>query len=193
MSFHRLAPFHIANAIAVALPLIAAIGCTTSTSQETVLPTAPVAKAVGFRDPFDYCAAVGTIDAPDDRYSGPAVTEPIARGLKDAFEAPPAAPLAPFFHNSIWRCMDGRVYACNRGSNLPCLEKADAGREPTAAMNAFCRTNPGADYIPFAATGRATIYQWRCRGARPAIVKQYVEPDRRGFLSNVWHEIPPPP
>lgn len=190
MSCHRRASFRIAKTVAVALPLIAAIGCTASTPQETILPMAATAKPGGFRDPFDYCAAVGTIDAPDGRYVGPAVTEAIARGLRDAFEAPPDTPLAPFFYNSIWRCLDGRVYACNRGTNLPCLEKADAGREPTAAMNAFCRSNPNADYVPFAVTGRATVYQWRCRGVAPAIVTQYVEPDRRGFLSNVWREIP---
>jgi hypothetical protein len=40
-----------------------------------------------FSDPFAYCAAVGTIDAPDARYTGPKVPEVVARfekGLRRA-------------------------------------------------------------------------------------------------------------
>ncbi|MGC9335618.1 MAG: hypothetical protein ACP5JJ_15830, partial [Anaerolineae bacterium] len=33
-----------------------------------------------YADPFAYCAAVGTVDAPDANYTGPAVPESVAQG-----------------------------------------------------------------------------------------------------------------
>jgi hypothetical protein len=41
-----------------------------------------------FSNPFAYCTALGTIDAPDSRYSGPKVPEAVAQGVKKAFGAP---------------------------------------------------------------------------------------------------------
>lgn len=70
-----------------------------------------------FTDPFAYCAAVGTIDAPDARYAGPKVPESIARGLQAALNAPdmPQQPDSDFIpayitgHDTIyeWRCTNG--------------------------------------------------------------------------------------
>jgi hypothetical protein len=142
-----------------------------------------------FDDPFAYCAAVGTIDAPDARYAGPAMPDAIASGLKAALGGSEAAPPARFREGSTWRCMAGKVYACTIGANLPCSEKADTSRSPTAAMMAFCRDDPGADGIPMVVTGRATVYAWRCAGDVPAIEHQITEPDARGYLANVWYEI----
>jgi hypothetical protein len=120
-----------------------------------------------FDDPFAYCEAVGTIDAPDARYSGPALPEPIARGLKAALAQPADGPVEPLLRNSIWRCMDGKVYACTVGANLPCAEKADQQRAPAPALTDFCRQNPGAEVIPMAVTGRAPVFAWRCTGGAP--------------------------
>jgi hypothetical protein len=146
---------------------------------------------VTFRDPFAYCAAVGTIDQPDARYTGEQVPESVARGLMKAVNAPPNAPLDPFLRASFWRCMDGKVYACTVGANLPCQAKADLSRSPSAAMVDFCRQNPESEVIPAVVTGRMTVYQWRCRGGAPEIVRQVAQPDARGFLSGIWHEISP--
>jgi hypothetical protein len=49
-----------------------------------------------FTDPSTYCAVLGTIDAPDSRYTGPKVPEAVTRGLKKALGAPADAPLGPF-------------------------------------------------------------------------------------------------
>jgi hypothetical protein len=144
-----------------------------------------------FDDPFAYCAAVGTIDAPDARYTGPAMPEAVARGLKAALDLPAEAPLDLLLGNSIWRCMDGKVYACTIGANLPCAEKADTRTEPSAAVGEFCRENPGADIIPMAVTGRATAFEWRCANARPTIVRQFARPDAAGYLTNIWYPIAP--
>lgn len=142
-----------------------------------------------FDDPFAYCAAVGTIDAPDARYAGPAMPDSIAGGLKAALGGSEDAPPAWFREGSTWRCMGGKVYACTIGANLPCSEKADTSRSPTAAMTAFCRDDPGADGIPMVATGRATVYAWRCAGDAPVIERRLTEPDASGYLANVWYEI----
>jgi hypothetical protein len=112
-----------------------------------------------FGDPFAYCAVHGRIDAPDSRYTGPKVPEVVAQGLKKAFGAPADAPLGPFLRNTFWRCMDGQVYACTVGANLPCQERADVSRQPTPGMTDFCKNNPHAEGIPAVATGRATVYE----------------------------------
>ncbi len=149
------------------------------------------AQITTFSDPFVYCTSVGTIDAPDARYVGPRIPDTVAKGLQKAFNAPADAPLEPFRTNSFWRCMDGKVYACTVGANLPCQAKANTDRVPTAAEVDFCKANAQADFIPMAVTGRETVYEWRCRDGRPDIVRQMTTPDARGFLSNIWYELRP--
>jgi hypothetical protein len=113
-------------------------GATEASSQ--VHNTAAASPAPGsgpqarFSDPFAYCAAVGTIDAPDARYTGPKVPEVVAQGLKKAFGAPADAPLGPFLRTTVWRGMDGQVYACTVGANLLCQERVDVRRTPTQGM-----------------------------------------------------------
>src|ERR671918_1505994 len=90
---------------ALRLTILAFIACTSPpASQVTTPPTASPAEGSGqpatFTDPFAYCAAVGTIDAPDSRYTGPNVPEAVARGLMKAFSAPAAAPPEPFLPNT---------------------------------------------------------------------------------------------
>jgi hypothetical protein len=144
-----------------------------------------------YTDPFAYCAAVRTIDAPDARYTGAKMPESIARGLQKAFHAPASAPLGPFLENSVWRCMDGKVYACNVGANIPCQEKADTSRKPTAVLKEFCEGNRDAAVIPAYVTGRATVYEWRCKGTAPTAVRQLTRPDARGYLASAWYQISP--
>jgi hypothetical protein len=144
-----------------------------------------------FSDPFAYCAAVGTLDEPDARYTGPDVPEAIVQGLREALDTPDDAPMDWFVAGTVWRCMDGQVWACFVGANLPCTAKADISRTPTSGMVDFCQENPASDFIPAAATGRETVYEWRCADGEPEIVKELVEPDAQGFLSNIWYEISP--
>jgi hypothetical protein len=145
-----------------------------------------------FRDPFVYCAAVGTTDAAGDRYIGPKMAAAIEEGLKTAMAMPADAPTQSLTANSLWRCMNGRVYACTVGANLPCSEKADTARQPSAAVVEFCQRNPGAEVIPMAVTGRATVFEWKCESNIPAIVRQFTEPDAQGYLANIWYQIEPP-
>ena len=147
-------------------------------------------KTKTYNDPFAYCQAVGTIDAPDARYTGPQVPEIIAQGLRNAFNTP-NTPLDIYMRGTFWRCMNGKVYACNVGANLPCGSKANTDRTPTEALVDFCEQNANADVIPMYVTGRETAYEWKCTNGAPEIVRQLVQPDERGFLSNIWYEISP--
>jgi len=127
----------------------------------------------------------------DARYTGAETPEAVVNGLRKVLETPDDVPMEPFVAGTFWRCMDGKVWACFVGANLPCTEKADTSRTPTPDMADFCAANPTSDFIPAYVTGRATVYEWRCTAGAPEIVKQLVEPDAQGFQSNIWYEISP--
>jgi hypothetical protein len=143
------------------------------------------------RDPFEYCAAVGTIDEPDADYQGPKLPESVIQAMIRQGILPRQGPAA-FQHNAVWRCMGGKVWACTFGANLPCLEKADQSQIPTRAMDEFCAAHRWEQAIPAAVTGRATVYAWRCTEGRPQIGRRLFRSDPRGFLSAFWYELAPP-
>ena len=145
-----------------------------------------------WHDPFAYCAAVGNVDAPDRRYTGPALPPAIPRGLRKAFGVEPTEPLAPFERGTSWRCMDGAVYACNVGANLPCDAKPAADPAPTDAMRTYCAENRDATFIPMYVTGHDTLYDWSCADGSPQRGRQTAELDARGFVASIWHRIEAP-
>jgi hypothetical protein len=150
----------------------------------------PAGGQLAYNDPFAYCAAVGTVDAPDARYDGPAMPDVIVQGMVRqgivTADAPP-----DFQKNAVWRCMDGQVWICHFGANLPCQEKADTSQVPSGAMRDFCQANPGAEVIPAAVTGRATVYEWRCADGQPQVVRQVFQRDPQGYLADFWVELAP--
>ena len=101
-------------------------------------------------------------------------------------DAPPA-----FQGNAVWRCMDGSVWACHFGANLPCQEKADMSQEPTSEIRDYCQENPNAEGIPAAVTGRATVYEWACTDGKPEVVQQLFTGDPQGYLAEFWVELSP--
>jgi hypothetical protein len=131
------------------------------------------------------------MDTPDARYTGPKTPEVIIKGLRQVLKTPDDAPMEWFVAGTFWRCMGGKVWACFVGANLPCTTKADTSRTPAPAMVDFCKANPASDFIPAYVTGRATVYEWRCTNGAPEIVKELVQPDAQGFLSNIWYELSP--
>ena len=149
---------------------------------------APAAPST-YTDPFAYCAAVGDVDEPDARYTGEKVPQLVAEALKKASGAASDAPLADFVGNSAWRCMGGKVYGCFVGANIPCWSKADTNRTPSDGATTFCKEQPNADFIPAFATGRETVYEWRCKEGTPEIVKQVFEVDARGFQVDFWYPL----
>ncbi|MCB9419918.1 MAG: hypothetical protein H6667_08945 [Ardenticatenaceae bacterium] len=166
-------------------------------SQCTVAPTATATSTApaalqstnNYTDPFAYCAAVGTIDTPGSDYTGPQTPMSIIDGLKQAANLSADMPNTIIESGTFWRCMNGRVWACFVGANLPCSEKADTSQTPTQPMTDFCQANTAADAIPAAVTGRATVYEWRCTDGSPTVVKQLFQPDSQGFISDFWYEI----
>ncbi len=170
-----------------ALLLLPAAGCV------AILMASRPAAAGGatYDDPFEYCAAVGTVDRPGPPYSGPAMPDRLARKLKAATGAAADAPLALFREGAFWRCMDGQVFACTVGANLPCMTKADPGREPAAAVRDFCREQPEAEAVPAVVTGRATIHAWRCAAGQPVIEGAPRAVDAAGFLADIWYRLEP--
>lgn len=157
--------------------------------QGTCAPAAPGGESSG-SDPFAYCAAVGTIDAPDASYTGQAVPDSIVQAMIGQGIVTADAP-AEFQKNAVWRCFSGKVWVCHVGANLPCQEKADTSQEPTDAMEEFCTANPDSRVIPAAVTGRGTVYDWKCAGGKPQVGDQILQVDPQGFIANFWYELPP--
>jgi hypothetical protein len=141
-------------------------------------------------NPVDYCRAVGTIDAPDTQYVGPALPDWIVRSLMRAVHAPPSAPMSVFRH-ATWRCLDGAVLACSVGANIPCDQKADPSHTASVGAKRFCRQNPATDVVPAYAAGHATIFEWRCAAGDPVIARQVLDVDAAGFPSAFWHRVTP--
>jgi hypothetical protein len=147
--------------------------------------------AASYSDPFNYCTAVGTIDQPDGRYTGPKTPEVVVKGLMKASGVSADMPQEVFSQGTFWRCMDKQVYACFVGANLPCDSKANTSKEPTATMNEYCQANPNSDFIPAAATGHDTIYAWACKNGTAVTDQQVFHVDSQGYISEIWYAIPP--
>ncbi len=173
--------------------LIGAAACSPQvTSPVAAAPTNTSVQT--FTDPYAYCAAVGTVDAPDARYTGPKVPDSVINGYKTAAGLQSSTePLDMFQKLTIWRCMGGKVYACNFGANLPCDSKANTSSTPTQAMLDFCKATPNTDFIPMAVTGHDTIYSWRCVNDQPQVLQQIAQVDAAGYLANIWYPIQPGP
>jgi len=140
-------------------------------------------------DPFTYCSTVGNLDVPDARWMGPKVPDAVLTGLIKAANISPNMPRDQLANSSFWRCMNGKVYACTVGANLPCQEKADTNKTPGAALNDFCKANPASTLVPAVVTGRATVYEWKCVSGKPEVARELFKPDARGFIADFWYEI----
>ena len=144
-----------------------------------------------YDNPFAYCGAIGTVDQPGAPYVGDPNPTDVFLGLADITDLPPDAPErteTPDFH---WRCMDGFVYACTYGPNLPC-GKADLSSRATPEMIDFCAEHFDGTPLPGSLVGHQTIYGWVCRGETPATTHQKYQVDPQGFVVSFWHWIPEP-
>lgn len=166
-------------------PTIPALATPTPTPMLAPSPTEDVPTT--FDDPFSYCAAVGIIDAPDNRWAGPTVPDTVRRFLLEKFNLDESLWSRSFFG---WRCYQDEVWGCFVGANIPC-GPANTSREPNPAMVEFCQENPESDDIAFAVTGHDTIYLWDCHGGTSVIDRQWLSVGPRGFISEYWHKILP--
>jgi hypothetical protein len=178
--------------------------CTSAASTQNSVPPATILAAqpsatiapnqATYTDPFAYCSAVGTIDAPDSRYTGVAMPDTLIQGyLKAAGLQNNGEPMDLLRTTTSWRCMDKSVYVCNIGANLPCDSKADTNKNPTQAMQDFCKANQNADSIPMSVTGHATIYSWGCAKDTPKLLSQVFQVDAAGYITNIWYQLPANP
>ncbi len=85
------------------------------------------------------------------------------------------------------RCMDGRLWACFTGANLPC-HKMNTSRDNKGAES-FCQTNPQAPIVPAFATGHDSIYSYRCVAGRAEITGTTFPLDARGFAATLWAPV----
>ena len=181
--------------VGLSLGIVLFIGaCSAPTLQSTPKQAQPTAAVVSseqpvYDDPFTYCAAIGTIDTPNQQYTGPKMPDSIIKGMVKQGIVSADAP-AEFQKNAVWRCMDHSVWVCQFGANLPCQEKADTSKVATSGMEDFCKASPTADNIPAVVTGRATVYEWKCNAGKPEIVKQVFQVDPQGYLANFWYKLP---
>lgn len=163
-------------------------GCAPRSAPPGAAVSAPTPAQAQFSDPFQYCAAVGTIDAPDARYIGPAVPGPVIKEMREKAGIAGDAPDDAVAAGTAWRCKDGHVWACFVGANLPC-SKANTSSTPQPEMVGFCRKNPKAGSIPAAVTGHETVYDWRCVDGTPRVARQRFTTDAQGFVSDFWYEL----
>lgn len=133
----------------------------------------------GFHDVFSYCAAVGTVDAPDHRYHGVSPPPEVAAALADAAGSP---------ETLRWRCMDGEVYACATGPNVAC-GRADHRQRPNMAVRRYCQSQPDAPSVPLGVAGPRTLYQWSCAGTQAVMARQVAHADARGFVAEFWRPL----
>ncbi len=92
-----------------------------------------------------------------------------------------------FRQQTFVRCVGPKLMVCVIGANLAC-GKANARRRLPGATS-FCRENPDAEIVPFAATGHDTIYEWRCIGHQAVAGKRFQTVDPQGFIAENWREV----
>jgi hypothetical protein len=155
--------------------------------------SAAKAETGALNDPVTYCQAVGTIDAPDAKYKGPAVPDwMVAKAYPpEAIKAQKDAGMDPK-RAIVWRCASGGVLMCVQG-NAPQCGKASTSKTPTKAMQDYCAETPNADVIPLYVIGHETpmIFDWGCHGKEPTIKSQVFKVDAQGYPAELWQTVTP--
>jgi hypothetical protein len=143
----------------------------------------PAQAAETYPNVFDYCAAIGTIDQADARFTG-ALPDYKAAKLFDI--APGALHEGAF----VWRCMNGAVLVCAQ-LNSPICGKANISQTPTKPMNDYCQLNPDSTVIPMVVMGQEhpPAYDWACRQGIPTVTRRIFTPDARGYPPDLWKKL----
>ena len=118
---------------------------------------------------------------------GPRAPAPVPAALTPAVAKALDIP-ADMAREAYVRCAGDRLLACSIGANLNCF-KANRSRSLPGAT-AYCRANPDLDFIPMAATGHDTIYEWRCTGRRAVAGKVLARVDAEGYEADNWKALP---
>lgn len=137
--------------------------------------------AQSYSDPAAYCKAVGTIDKPDSRYTGPKLPAWMAKELNLKRSQ------GKFME---WRCADGAVLACVYGANIPCDAKANTSQTPTAAIVDYCKQNPDSTFVPMFVIGHETAISWACHSGNPVVINSAAV-DAQGYQKSYWKRVSP--
>jgi hypothetical protein len=82
------------------------------------------------------------------------------------------------------RCMEGHLYMCNVGANLPC-GKADVS-DSLPGVAAWCHDNPNTAIVPAFVTGHDTVYRWACVDGVARAGKPIQSVDPAGYFARYW-------
>ncbi|QNI33864.1 hypothetical protein H7849_08120 [Alloacidobacterium dinghuense] len=134
-----------------------------------------------YSDPVAYCHAVGRIDKPDSRYTGPKLPAWMAKKLNLKTSQS---------RMMEWRCADGTVLACLYGANIPCDSKANTSQKPTDPILDYCRQNPDSTFVPMVVTGHDTTVSWACHGGNPVVINSAAV-DAQGYAKAYWKTVSP--
>jgi hypothetical protein len=142
-----------------------------ATASSAAAAATRVAAGQSYADPFAYCAALGTVDYVDGRYSGSMVTPEIAQALR--------MPIDSSRDRVVWRCVGGQVLGCSSFAWPRC------GIVPTAKeLVEFCRLFPDVPRL-IAPQG-----PWSCVAGKPKLPDNASWPvDARGFAVGAWINI----
>jgi hypothetical protein len=135
-------------------------------------------------DPFAYCSAIGSVETPAGGSSPvPMALKPF---LSRALGLPAGRDLRP--ESYYWRCMNGMVFVCAIGANIPCGAKADLAKRNLGA-DKYCQDNPEAAFVPAYATGHETLFAWSCSLGHAVPGKRIAKLDARGYRIDIWHKV----
>lgn len=165
-----------------AATLVAALGCRATLSC--------AAQSKPDESLAQVCARVGNDDTV--RPYSPSLQAATARAFKTLFPRAKADPDPTTWQTQAnYRCMNGKVWVCFIGANLPCAKINTARDNPGA--NAFCREQPDADVVPAVATGHDAAYSYTCHDGRAVVGHATWQLDSRGFAKALWTELPDGP
>jgi hypothetical protein len=137
-----------------------------------------------YDDVTRYCDALGTVDEPDQQWTGSTVPREVIDAATAHF-----GPRIVADNSVLWRCLNHDVVWCMYWGTNHC-PKGDLDTSPNPMIRAFCsdERNRGAGSIGRADAG-ATIWHWRCQDGTPVIVDQAIPVDERGFPASIWQVL----
>jgi hypothetical protein len=147
-------------------------------------PTEPLSTS----DPWRYCAQVGTVDGPDDRFVGDSMPYALMNRLISE------GIFAPGLHSDVqWRCEDGTLRVCVIDLYDWC-SSAYLNVTPDRPMIDYCYEHPDEEIFPGYIQGHGNqLIQWRCKDGIVIGDKsdgEEIERDARGFISAEWSLLP---
>lgn len=145
---------------------------------------------ITYEDPWQYCLAAVTVNAPGEEYTGSpspeAIRESVFRMLMIAEADRPS-------HNVIWRCLDGQVMGCDATASQDCLTSYSLDQTPSSAAVEECaKPDMEGIVLPAAVAGRETPYEWSCVNGEPTITGQGISIDEQGFNLLIWFPVMKP-